>query len=233
MAWFGRKKQGRPKFSPELTQILERVRVAVEDEAFQNARYPEAIRMSNLANPKVDQVPNGTGPFGRSLTNPVPVNGPIGEVVYLSRLQSFDGQPILFHRIGSSLDMVDIYETVALNGRSWDVLFLSMYFPGKSRLAPSGYTLVPTGVQPLIYGTNIRLANFPDALPASIGDTTRRMFGTEFSPREVPEALKTLPFVRPQHHQKVLDEVHSLVKGFIRPPSDPSLPGFSTFAQPD
>ncbi|MCW5718559.1 MAG: hypothetical protein KIS68_12090 [Bauldia sp.] len=186
-----------------------------------------------MANPKVDQVLNGTGPFGRSPTNPIPVNGPIGEVVYLSRLQSFDGQPILFHRIGSSLDMVDIYETVALNGRSWDVLFLSMYFPGKSRLAPSGYTLAPTGTQPLIYGTNMRLANFPEALPAFIGDTTRRMFGSEFAPREVRDALKTLPFIRPQHHQKLLDEVHGLIKGFLRPESDPSPPGFSTYAPSD
>src|SRR6516225_9834966 len=31
--------------------------------------------------------------------NPIPTNGPLGEVIYLSRLRTQSGSPIMFHRV--------------------------------------------------------------------------------------------------------------------------------------
>src|SRR3546814_10801196 len=60
-------------------------------------------------------LPNGSGPFGFTETNPIPVNGPIGQLAYLSRLETQSGQRILFHRLGA-IDKVDVFEAVTFDG---------------------------------------------------------------------------------------------------------------------
>src|SRR3546814_6331822 len=65
--------------------------------------------------PAYDKDPNGSGPFGFTETNPIPVNGPIGQLAYLSRLETQSGQRILFHRLGA-IDKVDVFEAVTFDG---------------------------------------------------------------------------------------------------------------------
>src|SRR3546814_6579765 len=60
-------------------------------------------------------LPNGSGPFGFTETNPIPVNGPIGQLAYLSRLETQSGQRILFHRL-AAIDKVDVFEAVTFDG---------------------------------------------------------------------------------------------------------------------
>jgi hypothetical protein len=69
--------------------------------------------------------------------------GPLGEVIYLSRLRAAAGSPVMFHRVRAeegATRPVDVYEVLSLDGRVREALFLSMYHPRKSRKVPSGYT---------------------------------------------------------------------------------------------
>lgn len=118
----------------------------IDDEEYQielmNPDRREYVRSS----PAYDKKPNGVGPFGFVETNPVPVNGPIGEVSYLSRLEAGPGRRLLFHRLGS-IEMtdffnadtyVDVFEAVTFDGGMWCILYLDMYHSKRSRLAPEG-----------------------------------------------------------------------------------------------
>ncbi len=96
----------------------------------------EALRQA----PRYDVDPNGSGPFGLCKTNPIPVNGPIGEMAYLSKLLTDAGEHLLFHRYGS-VDFIDVYEAVTFSGGQWFIFYLDMYHPRKSRLAPRGFRL--------------------------------------------------------------------------------------------
>lgn len=46
--------------------------------------------------PAYDKDPNGSGSFGFTETNPIPVNGPIGQLAYLSRLKRSRGSAFFF-----------------------------------------------------------------------------------------------------------------------------------------
>ena len=88
--------------------------------------------------PAYDRDPNGSGPFGFTESNPIPVNGPLGELTYLSRLETTRGERLLYHRVGS-IDKIDIFECVTFSGSEWYILFLDMYHPRRSRLAPEPF----------------------------------------------------------------------------------------------
>jgi hypothetical protein len=138
-----------------------------------------------------DALPNATGEFGRSIANPIPVNGVLGELKYLSRLLCRCGKQMLFHRLasccfpaqGDTETTRDVYEAVCRNGVHWDVLFLHMYHPRRSTLYPRGYTArdynpvflkVPAG-----FGTNHLDQDFPFGLRAYLEDFLRSRLGTE------------------------------------------------------
>lgn len=139
---FGRK--GDASLSPDVQQIFEKAIRFLDDEAAQNNALPEQFRKILAESISCDRIPNAFGEFGRTLTNPIPVNGPVGQLVYLSRLETPEGGAVAFHRLGA-FDKVDAFEVVAENGRYWDVLFLSMYFARKSRQVPSGYRMMTAG----------------------------------------------------------------------------------------
>ena len=93
----------------------------------------------------VDQLPNAQGEFGRTPTNPIPVNGSYGEVTYLSRLRvKATGAIVVFQRIGSCGsnevcdNPVDGFEIVSLDGSFKDELFFDMYHDGQSSKVPEG-----------------------------------------------------------------------------------------------
>ena len=57
----------------------------LNDELAQNRKLsPELLQQ--CAKEKMDQLPNALGEFGRSPGNPILVNGPLGEITYLSKL---------------------------------------------------------------------------------------------------------------------------------------------------
>ena len=174
----------------------------MEDEDLQNSHIDPSRRDMVTGGLDVDELPNGNGEFGRSAENPIPVNGVTGELIYLSRLMTKDTkQKLLFHRIGS-LKAIDVYETVSIDGSNWDILFLSLYHPRKSRKTPAGYQIADSQSQPLIYGTNSRIGQFPFGLQKAIGHTTEQLLGISLPPPEVREAEEKIVFQRPEDHER-------------------------------
>lgn len=178
MSWwpFGKKGSG-TGLSPEVERIFEKMSRFLEDETAQNNALPENLRQALMQNPPSDKVANAFGEFGRTLTNPVPVNGPVGELLYLSQLETASGAGIAFHRLGAHND-VDIFEVLSEDGRNWDLLCLSLYYPRKSRTIPAGYRkMVDRGRSSLIRGTTLSVEGFPNGIYGAALECAKRIFG--------------------------------------------------------
>ena len=140
------------------------------------------------------------------------MNGPLGELTYLSNLRTADSQPIMFHRLGSTSN-VDIYETVSLDGAIWDILFLHPFHPRKSQRPPSGHQIVAgTERNSLLLGVNDFVAAFPDRLSDAIADMSERVFRFRIRPPQVREALARAIFERPTDHHARLDIILTVLK---------------------
>ena len=91
-----------------------------------------------------DSVPDGIGPFGRTLANPVPVAGIASARLYLDRLRTADRQPVKWRRQGSQYGKdgpVDCYQLANFLGESLGELFISPYHQRISARAPEGLIL--------------------------------------------------------------------------------------------
>jgi hypothetical protein len=213
---FGGKKKSPTGQPPEWIKILEKIAGVMEDENLQNSMYHPEITDKVFGGIDVDEFPHGIGEFGRSGENPIPVNGPIGELIYLSCLKTQrTNQRLLFHRLGSEGE-IDIYETVSIDGQNWDILFFSMYHPRKSRKAPGGFVIVDPRTQPHLYGSNRQLDDFPFGLHEAIGATTEDIFGIPMSPPQVRQAEETVKFERPRDHQDRIRSTIKNISGFFR-----------------
>lgn len=94
---------------------------------------------------ETDTIPGGSGYFGYSPRNPIPVKGVIGIYDYLDRLYDDVGKKISYERIGTietevSRHPIDEYSIHSSKGNK--TLFLSAYHKRTSRLAPSGFNLI-------------------------------------------------------------------------------------------
>ena len=93
------------------------------------------------------KVPGGFGEFGYSSSNPIPVNGIMGEINYLARLRTIEGVKVEYERLGQAAarninNPIDIYE-IRANGEYLCKLFLSPYYKEISDLSPDGFGLTP------------------------------------------------------------------------------------------
>lgn len=156
-----------------------------------------------------DELPNTTGEFGRTVTNPIPVNGPIGEIKYLNRLNTEDGG-ILFHRLGA-INSIDIFETVSVNGKYWNILYLDMYHPRRSTKVPNGFSF---GKFHEVYSRSVigfyttkYDPDFPFGLSPHIKQNLGEGLGESFAKRYEAFVQDKSKFVRPQQH---IDELKSL-----------------------
>lgn len=129
---------GGNKQDKALREAMAHIHRILDDEKFQLELVHPAMRLMLESAPAYDKDPDGAGPFGYTETNPIPVNGPIGQLAYLSRLETQSGQRILFHRLGA-IDTVDVFEAVSFNGAEWFILFVDLYHPRRSRLTPDGF----------------------------------------------------------------------------------------------
>lgn len=135
-----------------------------------------------VINKECDQIPSAYGPFGITPTNPIPVNGVIGEMVYLFRLRSRTGVGFYYHRLGHissppSSNPIDHYELVAADASEWCNLFFDCYYPRRSTKTPNGFTLLSWNslddqlkmmAKLPVGGVNIKINNFPYGLPDAI-----------------------------------------------------------------
>jgi hypothetical protein len=93
-----------------------------------------------------DELPNATGHFGLSTTNPIPCKMVFGSTSYLARLKASDGMKIKYSRIGSfnssvSPHPVDAYEITHPSGQKLPTLYISPYQKRNSTKAPLGFIL--------------------------------------------------------------------------------------------
>lgn len=142
-------------------------------------QMPEEFQMpfekERYAMGEVDEWPNATGEFGRTPTNPILVNETWGEITYLSRLVTTDGQRMIFHRLGSGAGALDIFELVSENGNFCDRIFVDMYHRHCSKKAPTGYTLLEK--LDGITGTSETVSMFPHQINRALSETALYKFG--------------------------------------------------------
>jgi hypothetical protein len=170
--WLGR---GSRRDAPDdiVKVVASKLMKFFESDEEQNATYPEPLRNMIQAGAAVDKLPDASGEFGRDASNPIPVNGSLGEVVYLSTLRTSDGLPIVAHRVATA-NRIDAYEVFAIGSGDWDLLYFDPYHPRKSKLTPDGFTRQRTMFFAAI---NQRVENFPAGIEAPLREFTGKVLG--------------------------------------------------------
>lgn len=186
---------------PDVKEIFDRLFKLLNSDQEQNNTLPEPYRSAVVSGINCDILPGAQGEFGRVSTNPIPVNGPLGEILYLSRLRAStgwkglwsSGSPLMFHRVRAENGLsgrVDVFEVLSLDGKAREEFFLSLYHPRKSNKAPRGFTLAPElDSDNFTYGVNHIVENFPQKLDAYIRRWQMEMLGIPLPVHRVREAV--------------------------------------------
>lgn len=190
-----------------LKETFEQIRRILEDDEFQLEMLHPAMKEIIETCPAYDRDPNGSGPFGFSETNPVPVNGPIGELAYLSKLETVQGDRILFHRIGA-VNSIDVFEAVTFSGREWFILFLDLYHPRRSRATPDNFRFTQEVGQ--FSGFHKFCKNFPyDFIEMKQSERESGLSMAYIAISKVAEQIQNHAYQRPLAHKAKLDLVKS------------------------
>jgi hypothetical protein len=126
---------------PSAEEHFEFILALLDDEELQNSSVHEmmAMQMALGADSNSGLVLDST--FGWQPENPIPVNGPMGERTYLSRLRTDAGVPFFFHRLGSTHGTIDVFEIVSFDQKVSGTLYVDMYHLERCRSAPEGLEL--------------------------------------------------------------------------------------------
>lgn len=198
MGWLRRLFGGNAPKS-EADVVFERLSSFLNSDAAQNAAMPEELQAMIRVGGSVDIIPGATGDFGRSVHNPVPVNGPLGEVTYLSGLRLDDGRCIWGHRLGA-IDRVDVFEVASQDGRDWFLLYFAPYHLRKSQLAPEGFRFNEAPRVRGIFATNQTVPEFPHGLQDAIRDWSKATLGIPLRSANLTATLDSIDFSRPISH---------------------------------
>ena len=99
--------------------------------------------MTAEKSPQVEMVVGASGRFGYDPTNPIAVNGPQGQIDYLTCLECRCHHRFLFHRCGS-MDpgpdghIIDRFELVCTRQTCHIKLYMDMYHVAPTTLVPEG-----------------------------------------------------------------------------------------------
>ena len=198
---------GGNKQDKALREAFEQIRRILEDEKFQLDMIHPVMKQMIESRPAYDKDPNGTGPFGFTETNPIPVNGPIGQLAYLSKLETKRGERILFHRIGA-VDTIDVFEAVTFSGSEWFILFVDLYHPRRSRLTPDGFRFTDEVGQ--FSGFHKFCADFPyDFVEMKQSESESGLSMAYIAISKVMEPIQNRAYQRPLAHKAKLDLVTS------------------------
>lgn len=203
---------GGDKKDKALGEALAHIQRILDDEKFQLELVHPMMKAMLESAPAYDQDPNGFGPFGFTETNPIPVNGPIGQLAYLSRLETQSGQRILFHRLGA-IDKVDVFEAVTFDGSGWFIFFVDLYHPRRSRLTPDGFRFTKNVAQ--FSGFHKFCENFPyDFVEKKASQRDSGLSMAYIAISEVSDRIQKRVFNRPLAHKTKLDLVKSRLTSF-------------------
>lgn len=129
-----------------------------------------------------DRIPGASGRFGYDITNPIPVNGVGGELVYLNTLRARSGVGLLYHRVRSTRtpgysQPIDEFEVVATDASQWARLHFAMYHPRRTREVPEGFERKPWSelngeIKAMVHypamGVTTPVEDFPVGLPSAV-----------------------------------------------------------------
>jgi hypothetical protein len=198
---------GGNKEDKALREAFEQIRRILDDEKFQLDMIHPVMKEMIESRPAYDKDPNGTGPFGFTETNPIPVNGPIGQLAYLSKLETERGERILFHRIGA-VDTIDVFEAVTFSGSEWFILFVDLYHPRRSRLMPDGFRFTDEVGQ--FSGFHKFCTDFPyDFVEMKQSESESGLSMAYIAISKVMEPIQNRAYQRPLAHKAKLDLVKS------------------------
>lgn len=129
-----------------------------------------------------EQIANGTGEFGRTVTNPIPVNGLFGAWTYLSRLRWMQtGSKVFFHQLRQEGSIM-VFALINRSGTWQDTLYVDPYHPYASRHRPKGYMLEKEFVFPR--GVTTHIVAFPQGLYRHIQQEAKRRLGIALADEE-------------------------------------------------
>lgn len=203
---------GGNKEDKALREALGQIRRILEDEQFQLDMINPTMKAMIESRPAYDRDPDGTGPFGFSETNPIPVNGPIGQLAYLSKLETVRGERILFHRIGA-VNTIDVFEAVTFSGSEWFILFVDLYHPRRSRLTPDGFRFTQEVGQ--FSGFHKFCKDFPyDFVEMKQSERESGLSMAYIAISKVAELIQNRAYQRPLAHKAKLDLVKSRLTSF-------------------
>lgn len=198
MGWLD-KMFGGGKSRNEADIVFEKLNNFLNSDDAQNAAMPDDIKQILSVGGAVDLLASANGEFGRTATNPIPVNGPVGEVTYLSSLTLTDGRGIWAHRLGSH-DQCDIFEVVSEDGKDWLLLYFTPYHPKKSRLVPKGFVFREAPRVRGVFATNQHVTDFPLGLPDAIRAWSMETLGIPLVSSGLRTAIQSGSFQRPPQH---------------------------------
>ncbi len=203
---------GENKEDKALREALAHIHRILDDEKFQLEFVHPVMKAMLESAPAYDKDPNGSGPFGFTEMNPIPVNGPIGQLAYLSRLETQSGQRILFHRLGA-IDKVDVFEAVTFDGSGWFIFFVDLYHPRRSRLTPNGFRFTKDVAQ--FSGFHKFCENFPyDFVEKKASERESGLSMAYIAISKVSGQIQSRVFNRPLAHKAKLDLVKSRLSSF-------------------
>lgn len=203
---------GENKEDKALREALAHIHRILDDEEFQLELVHPVMKAMLESAPAYDKDPNGSGPFGFTETNPIPVNGPIGQLAYLSRLETQSGQRILFHRLGA-IGKVDVFEAVTFDGNEWFIFFVDLYHPRRSRLTPDGFRFTKDVAQ--FSGFHNFCKNFPyDFIEKKASEQDSGLSIAYIPISKISDQIQNRVFNRPLAHKVKLDLVKSRLSSF-------------------
>ncbi|MEA5416292.1 hypothetical protein [Synechococcus sp. BA-132 BA5] len=186
---------------------FERVYQLLTDEEAQNGALPSLTQyLKNNADHR-----NVGEDYGLDPRDPIRVNGPLGELVYISRLTSERGTGFIGHRLGS-IKGLDVFEVVSTDFKDWLILWFDMYWSTKDPHAPAGLRLNrpdelwPDGGHPALSATNRFVAKFPDEYWPEILISTMEHIGFP-SVKPFLKSLNGRQAERPSGHTRLLQDV--------------------------
>lgn len=181
----------------QVDAAFEKISLALSDDDFQLRILgpKEYAQFSSLT--AIDQHYGAEGEFGTSFTNPIPTNGPIGSLCYLSHLKLDRRHRILFHRI-REIDGIDVYEFVTLSGKNWGFMFIDMYHSRKSRISPKEFVIEERPQQ--LCGFNHYWDDFPFGFAEQKAKMPRDLRLLYCSIEAISKEMEGREYVPPQIH---------------------------------
>ena len=196
------------KKESEVDRLMRKIWKLIKDEDYQNSLLNDLIKPAIINGANVDKLSDATGHFGFEKNNPIPVNGAIGEIAYLSQLETHQGEHLLFHRIGA-INKIDVFEAVTYSGSYWSLFFLAFFHPRRSRLAPEGLCL---GQPKQFSGFNKYCSNFPYDFPEKKESESESGLSMAYIPLgNILPQIKNQVFQRTDEHLVKINTVKNLL----------------------